>query len=295
VDLFFVISGFVMVYSHFEDFGVPGTTLSFARRRVIRIAPLYWLATTITVLLLVAVPHLFSSITFDWQNVLCSYLFVLSPNSLGDVGTVTQTGWTLCYEAYFYLVFALLLTLPRRLFLPAAAVVFGTGVVVGASGVPIPPWATVAVNPLVLEFLLGAALAFVFLRGAALPAWLAIAVMIVGAGGIILMAGAENWSRVVTWGTAAGLILVGALSLERFDVKVPKLLVALGASSYALYLVHPLFLGAFGKAWALLHLSNVLPIVPGAIAFVVVLAIGHAVYVLIERPMTVRLKALRPE
>jgi exopolysaccharide production protein ExoZ len=225
--------------------------------------------------------------------VLCSYAFVLSPNSLGDVGTVTQTGWTLCYEAYFYLVFAFLLALPRRFFLPAAAIIFGIGLIVGASGVPVPPWATVAANPLVLEFLLGTALALLFLRGAALPAWLAIAVMIVGVCEIVLTPGGENWNRVLTWGSAAGLILFGALSLERYQVKVPKLLVALGASSYAPYLAHPLFLGAFGKAWGLLQLSNLPAIVPSALAFIAVLAVGHATYVLIERPITNRLKTPR--
>jgi exopolysaccharide production protein ExoZ len=54
VDLFFVISGFVMVYTHFDAFTAPGAATSFARRRIVRIAPLYWIVTTVTVVLLIA-------------------------------------------------------------------------------------------------------------------------------------------------------------------------------------------------------------------------------------------------
>ncbi len=65
VDLFFVISGFVMVYSSERLFGQPRASIQFLARRVVRIVPLYWIATTAMVLLLApfastkaALPHL---------------------------------------------------------------------------------------------------------------------------------------------------------------------------------------------------------------------------------------------
>ena len=47
VDLFFVISGFVMVYSSERLFGQPGAPMTFFAMRLARIVPLYWAATAI--------------------------------------------------------------------------------------------------------------------------------------------------------------------------------------------------------------------------------------------------------
>jgi exopolysaccharide production protein ExoZ len=47
VDLFFVISGFVMVYSSEPLFGRSGSPKEFLVRRLARIVPLYWLTMTI--------------------------------------------------------------------------------------------------------------------------------------------------------------------------------------------------------------------------------------------------------
>src|SRR5262249_31198174 len=124
VDLFFVISGFIMVYTNFSTFMQPRAATSFLRRRIIRIVPMYWICTTGVVLLLALAPQLFSSVQFDWTYVISSYVFLLSQNSAGDIGVVIQTGWTLCFEAYFYLWFALLLNWPRQWFLFASGVVF---------------------------------------------------------------------------------------------------------------------------------------------------------------------------
>jgi exopolysaccharide production protein ExoZ len=288
VDLFFLISGFIMVYAQFDDFQTPGASASFVRRRIIRIAPLYWIATTLTVALLVIVPQLFSSISLNWNNVLCSYAFLLSPNSRGDIGTVIQTGWTLCYEFYFYAVFAALLLLPRKHFLIAAGLIFVIGLLVGASGAQLPPWATVATNPLIMEFYLGSIFAFLFLAGFSLPSGLAIVAIVLSIAGILIAGDAvsENWKRLVLWGIPCGIILAGAVSLERI-VSVPKILVALGASSYSLYLVHPFVLAAFGKAWSLMHLSAKVPaIIPGLIAFSTALIVAHGVHLWLEKPMT---------
>jgi exopolysaccharide production protein ExoZ len=126
VDLFFIISGFVMIYTHFDVFNTPGAGASFARRRVVRVAPLYWIVTTATVVLLIVIPNVFSSVKLVWANVVFSYFFLLSQLPSGDINTVVIVGWTLCFEAYFYLVFALLLHLPRRYFLATSGLVLAS-------------------------------------------------------------------------------------------------------------------------------------------------------------------------
>jgi exopolysaccharide production protein ExoZ len=294
VDLFFLISGFVMIYAHADDFGIKGAPLAFAGRRIIRIAPLYWIATSAIVLLLITAPQMFTSTKLDWSNVLCSYAFLLSPNSIGEVGTVTQTGWTLCFEAYFYLVFAALLMLPRKYFLVSGGAIFGAGLAVGLSGTAIAPWATVAVRPLVLEFYLGAVVAVLFLRGHSLPMTAATLAIILGIAGVALMTPGNDWTRVLIWGSGCTLILAGAVSLERCGIRVPKILVALGASSYSLYLVHPFVLPTIGKAWNAAGLSNLPATALGLIAFLIALLIAHLVYLWVEKPMTKWLKNFGP-
>ncbi|MBE0583986.1 MAG: acyltransferase, partial [Desulfofustis sp.] len=257
VDLFFVISGFIMIYTSYDAFLQPRASLTFIRRRAIRIIPLYWLYTTVVVLLLAGAPGLFSEVQFDRQHVIFSYLLLLSKNSTGNVGTVMQTGWTLCYEAYFYLLFALLLNLPRKYFLGVSGALFITGVALAALPWSPPVWATVAMDPLLFEFYLGALLAFLFLNGRVLPRHFAVAAIVLGISAIFMGGNidinANKWTRVVCWGLPCAAILFGAISLEHTKLKVPKLLSALGDSSYSLYLAHPFIVPALGKAWVMLH------------------------------------------
>lgn len=301
VDLFFLISGFIMVYTNYEAFTQPHAAALFLRRRVIRIVPMYWLCTTGVVLLLAFTPQLFASVVFDWTYVVSSYVFLLSQNSAGNSGTVLQTGWTLCFEVYFYLVFALLLNWPRRYFLLASGGAFLGGVFLGHIGGHVPTWATVATDPIIFEFYLGAIVGFLFVNGIYLPRSLAGSAIVLA---IAALAVSESinvgiWTRLICWGIPSAAILFGAISLEQAGLRVPKPFVALGDSSYSLYLVHPFVLPAFGKGWLALHLAErTHPIVPGIFAFACALLVGHVVYLLVEKPVITLLsqtwKAYRP-
>ncbi|MGB8719013.1 MAG: acyltransferase [Desulfobacterales bacterium] len=288
VDLFFVISGFIMVYTSYSSFGKPKASISFVRRRAIRIAPIYWIYTTAVVLLLAFAPGLFSETRFDWNHVISSYLFLLSENTAGQVGTVMQTGWTLCFEVYFYLLFAVLLNLPRRFFLAMAGTLFAAGVILGMVTEPA-PWATVATNPIVLEFFFGAVIAYLFMNGFVLSRLIAIAFIILGIAIVVMTEDADLgiWTRAICWGLPASALLLGAVSLESGGMNVPRGLVALGDSSYSLYLVHPFIVPAIGKLWLALRLSDhAPPALLFAAAFCCSLAAGHASYLAIEKPIT---------
>ncbi|WP_190303200.1 MULTISPECIES: acyltransferase family protein [Methylomonas] len=289
VDLFFVISGFIMIYTTYGSFRQPKATAAFIRRRAIRIIPIYWFYTTVIVLLLAFAPTLFSEIKFNWQNVISSYLFLLSKNSKGDVGTVMQTGWTLCFEVYFYLMFAILLNLPRKYFLIISGTLFMTGIIFGASSWSPPTWAGVATNPILFEFYLGTVIAFLFVKGFSLPPYLATAAIILSITAIFVTSDVNmgKWTRVICWGLPGGILLLGALSLEHAGIKVPKLFTAIGDSSYSLYLVHPFLVPAMGKVWMALHLHERLaPAVLFIVAFICSITAGHMLYLVIEKPIT---------
>jgi peptidoglycan/LPS O-acetylase OafA/YrhL len=297
VDLFFVISGFVMVHTTYDSFEQPGASRSFLLRRFVRVVPLYWFYTTALVMLLAFVPALFKSIRFQWDNVISSYLFLLSKSSEGFVGTVMQTGWTLCFEMYFYLLFAVLICFPRKRFLPILLAVFLIGIVAGLLfELPFVALSVVA-DPILLEFSIGSSIAVLIRQGYFMPPPGSLVAISLGV--FIIGIGQEFdfglWTRLIFWGIPGGLFLYGAVSLEQAGLRPPNTIAYLGDSSYSLYLVHPFILPAAGKYW-LVHGNNVT--IRPAVLFVLVLVLalfaGLISYVVIERPasrwLTLKLK-----
>jgi peptidoglycan/LPS O-acetylase OafA/YrhL len=86
VDLFFVISGFIMVYTCWAKFGETGATAMFLRRRIIRIVPLYWMATALAIVILISHGQ---GMSLSWVTE--SFLFY--PFSAQH--PVLSVGWTL--------------------------------------------------------------------------------------------------------------------------------------------------------------------------------------------------------
>jgi exopolysaccharide production protein ExoZ len=106
VILFFVISGFIMVTVTGSG-RFDGST--FLRRRAVRVVPMYWAATLFTAALALAAPQIFKTMTFDWSQLWRSLLFVPFYNETsGGIHPIYKLGWTLNYEVYFYLCFAVL-------------------------------------------------------------------------------------------------------------------------------------------------------------------------------------------
>src|SRR5690606_13454882 len=106
VILFFVISGFIMVAVTGEGrFSAP----AFLRRRFIRVVPMYWGATLLAAALALLAPQMFKTTVYDTGQLLLSLLFVPFYNpASGGIHPLYKLGWTLNYEIFFYLCFALL-------------------------------------------------------------------------------------------------------------------------------------------------------------------------------------------
>ena len=232
VDLFFVISGFVMAWTSWDAFGRARSVAPFVWRRLLRIVPLYWLLSLATVAAALAVPAAISDGLRDgWEYVAASFLFVPWRRMDGFVQPVLRLGWTLEYEMLFYAIVACALLLPRRAGLAAILLAIGglalAGQMVAFAAVPLAFWT----DPIVAEFALGVLAAIAARRGwrsgwgALLACLLAIAIASQAGGG----------PRVLVRGIPAALLLFSALSWRA----IPGWLVLLGDASYALYLVHP--------------------------------------------------------
>ena len=125
VDIFFVISGFIMYYIHGNDFLKPNISFKFLLRRLLRIIPLYWFLTSLALIMLYFFPQLFGGgKSFELFHAIASYLFIPWNNSIGLAFPILAPGWSLNYEMYFYLLFAILLFFPKRFFFPKIFIFF---------------------------------------------------------------------------------------------------------------------------------------------------------------------------
>ena len=111
VDIFFVISGFVMVVSSRRLATQPRAWRTFIQHRIVRIVPLYWLLTTAKLLLVFFLADLALRSNLEFDYVARSYLFLPVVDGAGHFRPLLPVGWTLTYEFVFYLLFALALAL----------------------------------------------------------------------------------------------------------------------------------------------------------------------------------------
>lgn len=250
VDLFFVISGFIM-WSIGRD--APADPARFLMRRAIRVVPPYWVATLAWVAVMLGLGVQW--ITITPAHVTQSLLFVphWSPTFDDKFWPVLVPGWTLIFEMFFYGLFALSLLAVgmRRLGVLAAMLL-----ALMALGVVLRPEGAVALaytSPLLLEFLSGCLVAEAWrrwpggtLRGLALTA-AGLAVLVVL--GPMAATDQTSWSRPAVLGLASMLIVWGLLSLED---RLPDLpwLERLGDASYAIYLFHLFLLLVLSQVWA---------------------------------------------
>ena len=101
VDLFFVISGFVMMLLCDGQFGSPGIARHFLTRRIIRIVPSYWFFTALLAALLLIEPTVTRNTVLTAPIAISSFLFVPWPRTDGLLNPLLSQGWTLNYEAFF--------------------------------------------------------------------------------------------------------------------------------------------------------------------------------------------------
>ena len=290
VDLFFVISGFIMVHSSARLFDRPEGARLFIARRIARIVPLYWAATTLFLLVLLASPALLNSEVPSLGQIAASYLFWPLANAAGELQPIYSLGWTLNYEMLFYVLFGAALLAPGWLVVPlvcvALAGLVGAQALAGPLPLPFGFWG----QPIVLEFAAGMAVGLLRRNGLRLDGrlrWLMTAAGIA----LFVIASGDGWAQ-TSWGAVAlrgpaALLLVTAAACGR-NVTAPsaleRALAVVGDASYALYLVHPFAMRALREVF--------LWIAPSAtglfIAFALIAAVlaALAVYHWFERPMT---------
>lgn len=235
VDLFFVISGFIMamILSRPGDF----SPRDFIWRRAARVLPGYYIATIGVFVLAVLVPTAMASTSADIFKLLRSLAFFPWADSQGSTAPLLLVGWTLNYEVYFYALVAIVAGLfgDRGLFKTAGVLV--AIVVFGWIAAPEHPTVAFYTNSILLEFAFGiiAWHCHVRLKGN----YAETLSFFVFTGGVVFFALQHEIDpgayRVLAWGVPCAMILYGSLRMMRFANTPLRLL---GDWSYAFYLTH---------------------------------------------------------
>ncbi|MEO0607910.1 MAG: acyltransferase [Pseudomonadota bacterium] len=310
VDLFFVISGFIMVWVAGDWQPGRSSSLAFLYARATRIYPTWWLfagALSVYFWITLGVPWDPAEVTptqMSGAEHLIKSVFLIPQ----DILPVLQLGWTLVHEMYFYLGFALILLLPRAWRLPAMgawASLIIAAIIAGHARFHATTLLGLVFHPMSLEFLMGAAVGWVIKAG-----WTKYArpVLALGLIGLISSIWTVNMlsidqslpvQRTLIIGTAAACVVYGLVALELRNGASRwafPALVRIGDWSYSLYLCHILVIAGVARLYYPVYGQETVAAKLGylVLASLAAIAVAGLSYSLFERPMIRVFRRWRP-
>jgi exopolysaccharide production protein ExoZ len=303
VDIFFVISGFIMIYTAQDLFGTRLGFAKFAYRRIVRIVPLYWLATIAASGLLLR--HQFPS-NFE---LVTSLAFIPAVTHVGEaLRPILWVGWTLNLEMFFYALFTVSLLFSRR---SGTILLVSFLILLVTAGGLLKPFtdtsdpvttASFLTNPILLLFAAGVVLgvainlserwAFHVPFGAVI----AVGLIAVAIAVFVACVDQEPWPfgwQLVFWALCIVIVLLALLATEEHRSRLHVLFERLGDASYSIYLFHFIVVAAVGRLWLTAFDSLVeWPFI--VVALAAAGAAGLAIHLWVERPLLSTLRHLRP-
>lgn len=243
VDIFFVISGFMIMFSTHKS------TKHFLRKRFLRILPLYDLMTIGTFALLLLFPSMFEQTKANPLFLLKSLLFIPFDIGGGIIQPLMRIGWTVNYEIFFYLVFWMAFHISHK-YRGLLCSLMLCALVIISHLVPVffAPLSFYG-DYIQFEFILGITLyylawgAYNLFVTDRLPRFLCYlgAVLVPVIFTILVVTKPHinilGYRRFLLWGLPASLLMFSAF-LIGLKWKMPKILVQLGDMSYSIYLIH---------------------------------------------------------
>lgn len=281
VDLFFIISGFVIYHAVKSKHVSPSV---FALHRLARIIPAYWLFTLLTAAVLVFFPGVVPLTEFTPVFLLKSLFFIptQNPSGIGFFPLLT-VGWTLNYEMAFYAVFFLSLFFPKNIMFFVLVLCFYMlqGLLYKLGGEFV-----FYANNIIYEFLFGVLIAIAYRREwlNLIKPYLALLMFFLSIFFIGSSSGVTH--DPIRVGIPCAIVVMAALSLEQYFPKA-GIFKKLGDWSYSTYLCHVLVI-CFVLEISQLFEIGFLPSLIGIILIVAV--ISFVSYELLERPI---LKAVK--
>lgn len=273
VDIFFVISGYLMVKTTDKYKNSRLDWKLFLYKRLTRIAPMYWLITIAISTAILYKPSI-SEKQIDIAFFIKSLLFIPTYIPGSDVqSTILPVGWTLVYEMFFYITFATLTAVNYKAGLTILIAFFFF--LCFSHKIMDNYYLSLYSNPIILEFIFGALVA----KLPTLDPKKSLAVLAIGFSALLVgsyIDGQDLEMRVISAGLGAAIIIYGASGLT--TAKPLKLPSALGDASYSIYLTHMYIIKVGAKVLPASLLSC-------AALSILSILIGYLIYRTVERPI----------
>jgi exopolysaccharide production protein ExoZ len=297
VDLFFVISGFIMVYTTSHK---PISAGQFLLNRIRRIVPLYYLFTFFVFGIVVVSPSVFRSTSADFSALLKSLAFVPFEKSPGHIYPLYYLGWTLNYEMFFYLIFALGLSLCYKRRVTICTIILCSLVFSRAnSAEPGSLGLYFYSRPIMLDFSLGMLLALfrddilIAMRRMPVLPWFTLSLGIVG---LLSMSSLfpsvasfydPPTNTLLTFGLPAALVVMAVIALNDIRTRGQpwQFFQEIGNASYSIYLSHFFVVGALIALANRFSLSSTMRVILASTAIPLTAIVGICLYRFFERPV----------
>jgi len=287
VEIFFVISGFVMAL-------ITSTNRNpskFLSDRISRIVPLYWVLTTGFLIVLALYPHLTNSTTFNIPNYLKSLFFIPYFRENGKMFPLLFVGWTLNYEMFFYACITISLVVSKKHPLILTSIILASVFVLFGKLIDNVTLNAFFSNPQIFEFILGIIAYQVYkLRLVGnVPKYV---FFLLGISSYVFMAFAQIYavpaSGLVLYGLPSFLLIISCVELETLmRGHLANFLKSIGDASYATYLSHAFVVdGTIKIVFEKYNLIN--PYTPFGVSFIVSTALiaGYIIYRTLDKPLS---------
>lgn len=243
VEIFFVISGFIICHANLDRAGQGGAqVLRFLNGRFWRIVPFYWLCTTLYLGVAMLAGGAVNRDSSSIAHIVASYGFLPWPAPDGRIGPVYALGWSLNFEMFFYAFFAAAMFLRPRWALTALTLFF-LGLAALHPYFPEPGALAFWSSTYILEFVIGMWLSVlsrrIEWRGPSWAFWpVALATLAIAAAVFQARHAAGQGEGVTLWSILFASTLVAAGVFLRPAGDVARIFGRVGDSSYSLYLLH---------------------------------------------------------
>lgn len=289
VDIFFVISGFVMAMVVSNGQGPR----SFVISRLSRIIPLYWILTTCLLLLAAIKPELLNSTTVNLLNYLKSLFFIPYFKENGTLYPMLSVGWTLNYEMFFYFCIWISLIFSKRYYIHSTIILISIFYFVVSTYIENDVTTLFFGNTLIFEFVFGMLLYKIFiLRKFKNYSYIYIVIATFSYGFMCYAESSKlSINRIIIYGIPSILLIYSMLNLENLftnaNRKIVSFLTNIGDESYATYLSHFYVVEGVRRILYLkFNLLNPYSIFGATLIVILALIVGHFLYVFIDKPIS---------
>ncbi len=290
VDIFFVISGFVMYYVSLKKKAGVSSIYSFLKHRLIRILPLYWVLTSIALIIFL----IMGENAYHGGEINIAKSYFLFPTNFPKEKFLIPIGWTLSYEFYFYFIFAITLFLSKyratlAIFILTFMVFMGMYIDINKKYVLL----NFLTNSLLLEFMYGILIvkAYQLLTFKKVQFSILFMTLFIISYTLYYLK-IKTGYRGIDLGIPAMFLVLSIVMLEdKIRNNVSKLMLTIGESSFSIYLIHPFILSASGLVYKKIGINTIL----SEQIFIVLMIIssliaGYITYNLLEKRMTILLR-----